>query len=122
MFALLAQAASAPAAAPVAGAQGSPFAMFVPMILVFAVFYFLLIRPQQKQQKKLAQLISAAKAGDDIIMRSGIHGKIISTANDAGTCVVEIAKGVQVTVSKDQIAVVKNSDTNALPTGKNKAA
>lgn len=88
--------------------QGSLLGMFLPMILVFVVFYFLLIRPQQKQAKKLQQMIGAMKAGDDVITRSGIHGRI--TGIDNGTCLVEIASNVRVKMNKDQIALVKNQD------------
>lgn len=89
--------------------QGSVFGMFVPMILVFVVFYFLLIRPQQKQQKQLQGMIANLRAGDDVITRSGVHGRITSI-ND-NLCTVEIAKNVEVTMNKDQVAFVKNQET-----------
>lgn len=97
MIALLAQSAAAPAAGP-AGIAG----MLTPMLLVFAVFYFLLIRPQQKQQKQQQAMIAGINTNDQVITRSGIHGKI--TAVDTSTVQLEIAPNVRITLSKDQIA------------------
>lgn len=90
-----------------AGQQGagSMLTMFLPMILVFVVFYFLLIRPQQKQQKKLQAMIAAVQRGDQVVTRSGIHGKVSSV--DDGTIQVEIANNVNVKMNKDQVALVK---------------
>lgn len=52
--------------------------MFVPMILIFVVMYFLLIRPQNQQRKKLAALAETLKAGDKVVTSSGIHGVVIT--------------------------------------------
>lgn len=103
MMLILAEAAAAQPS------QGSLFGMFVPMLLVFGVFYFLLIRPQQKQQKKLQTMVAAMRSGDEVVTRSGIHGKLAGIDN--GTCTVEIARNVQVKMNKDQIALVKNPET-----------
>ncbi|MBI2345746.1 MAG: preprotein translocase subunit YajC [Deltaproteobacteria bacterium] len=99
MFGLLAQ-QSAPSSGP-----GGMLGMFAPMVLVFAVFYFLLIRPQQKQQKKLQQQIGTMRKGDAIVTRSGIHGRV-SQLNDA-TIMLEVANNVQIKVNKDQVALVQ---------------
>lgn len=88
--------------------QGSLIGMFLPMLLVFVVFYFLLIRPQQKQVKKHQQLVSELKAGDEIVTRSGFHGRI--TAVEPTTCTVEFASNVRMKMNKDQIAAVKNQE------------
>ncbi|MBI2343853.1 MAG: preprotein translocase subunit YajC [Deltaproteobacteria bacterium] len=88
--------------------QGNLFSMLLPMLLVFAVFYFLLIRPQQKQAKKHQQMLTTLRTGDDVVTRSGIHGRV--TAIEEGICSVEIATNVRVRMNKDQIALVKNLD------------
>lgn len=96
MIAILAQAA--PAAAPQAGLIG----MLTPMLLVFAVFYFLLIRPQQKQQKQHTSMLAGLQSGNQVVTRAGIYGKLVSI--DASTVQLEIAQNVRITLSKDQIA------------------
>ena len=72
----------AEATAPVSGQPGQPqqpaWLSFAPMILLVVVFYFVLIRPQQKRAKQQAQLISSLKAGDKVVTASGIIGTVIS--------------------------------------------
>ncbi len=76
---------------------------FLPLILMFAIFYVLLILPQQKQRKRHKALIESLKKGDKIITSSGIYGEISKTDQD--TVDVEIAKGVIIKITKDNIAV-----------------
>ena len=64
---------------PQAGAQGGPqsmFASFLPLIIIFAIFYFLLIRPQQKRAKQHREMIEALKKGDKVITSGGIYGVV----------------------------------------------
>jgi preprotein translocase subunit YajC len=77
---VLAQAA-APAAASSgtpAAQQGSPFGLLFPMVLIFVVMYFLMIRPQSQQRKAQAKLLEALKSGDKVVTSSGIVGIVIS--------------------------------------------
>ena len=62
-----------PAAAP-AAQQGSPFGLLVPMVLVFVVMYFMMIRPQSQQRKAQAKLLETLKSGDKVVTSSGIVG------------------------------------------------
>ena len=65
--------------------QANPLAMviqFVPLVLIFVVFYFLLIRPQKKKEKALKDMISSLKVGDTVASIGGIHGKIIRIKDD----------------------------------------
>lgn len=101
MFALLAQQAQQQG-------PGGIIGMFAPMALVFAVFYFLLIRPQQRQQKKLQAQISNLRKGDQVVTRSGIHGRIAQL--DDGTIMLEVANNVQFKMNKDQVAAVKSAE------------
>ena len=57
--------------------------MFVPFIFIFAIFYFLLIMPQQKKQKKWQQMLSNLKSGDKVTTSGGIRGSILSIKDDA---------------------------------------
>lgn len=102
----LAQAATSPT-----GAQpgGSPFGLFVPMILLFVIMYFLMIRPQQKRQKEHEKLVSALKTGDRVITNAGIHG-IIANVKDR-TVVVKVADNVKIEFDRAAITTVtKESD------------
>jgi preprotein translocase subunit YajC len=89
---LLQAATSAPAGSP-AGAQGpsGPVAMLVqmaPLILIFGVFYFLLIRPQQQRQKQLAEMVSGVEKGDKVVTNGGLVGTVWAVKED--TVVVQV--------------------------------
>ena len=81
--------------------QGNMLTMFAPLGIIFVIFYFLLIRPQQKQQKKVQQMLTNVRKGDQVITRGGIHGKIAAINENIVT--VEIANNVQVKMSRDAI-------------------
>ena len=87
-----------------AAQQPSMLASFIPLILIFLIFYFLLIRPQQKKQKEHKVLLDSIQRGDEILSSGGILGKVIRVDNDKLT--VEIAKGVNVTIIRSTIADV----------------
>ena len=87
---------------------GSGFASLIPLILIFAVMYFLLIRPQQKKMKQHQALVQALGKGDEIMTNGGILGKIISLEDDFVT--VEIAENVSIKVQRGAVA-------NVLPKG-----
>ncbi len=95
---------------PVAG-SGGQFAQFIPLILIFVVFYFLLIRPQQKQAKQQQQFLSDLKSGDKVITKGGIHGSI--TGLTATVVTLEIAQNVRVKVSRSAIASSESANTAA---------
>ena len=86
------------------GAEGGAggFAGFIPLILMFVIFYFLLIRPQQKRTKEHRQMIGNLKKGDRIITSGGIHGRI--TGIDETTLTVEIADKVRVKVARGNVS------------------
>ena len=63
--------------------SGSGFAQFIPLILIFVIFYFFLIRPQQKKIKEHKAMVGALKRGDDVITSGGIVGKIEKVYDDA---------------------------------------
>ena len=81
---------------------------FVPIILIFVIFYFLLIRPQQKRQKEHQGMVEALKKGDQVVTAGGIHGTVTSVAENIAT--VEIAQNIKIKVTKSSIAVVKRED------------
>ena len=96
-----------PAYAQAAGGAGGAFTSFVPLILIFAIMYFLLIRPQQKKVKEHAAMVEAVRRGDRIITQGGIVGKVSKVmAEGSNEIEVEIAKDVKVTIIKSTIAQV----------------
>lgn len=94
-----------PAYAQAAGAGGTAaFAQFIPLILIFLIMYFLMIRPQQKRAKQHRELVANVKKGDTIITSGGILGKVATVRDDELD--VEIAQGVRVRVVRSTIAQV----------------
>jgi len=92
------------AAAGPAGGMAA-FQQVIPLVFMFAIFYFLLIRPQQKKAKEHKALIEALKKGDNVITAGGVHGKV--NAVDDGIVTLEIATGVSIKITKSYIAAVK---------------
>ncbi len=89
------------------GAGGaSGFSGFIPIILLFVVFYFLLIRPQQKKAKDHRKMIDSLKKDDQVVTSGGLYGRI--TGLDPDTVMLEIAERVRVKVARNQIAAVLN--------------
>lgn len=93
-----------PAYAQAAGA-GSALTSFVPLILIFAIMYFLLIRPQQKKVKEHQKMVEALRKGDQIVTAGGLFGKVARVKDDR-EIEVEIATGVKVRVVKATVAQV----------------
>jgi preprotein translocase subunit YajC len=90
---------AADAAAPAGLAN---IAQFVPLILIFIVFYFLLIRPQQKKAKEHQNYLANLKKGDKVITGGGIHGQIVGLTDTVAT--LEIAENVRIKVNRAAIA------------------
>ena len=79
----------------------------MPIILVMIIFYFLLIRPQQKRAKQHKEMLAAVRRGDKIVTNGGITGTVIKALDDSETIEVEIAKDVKVNVVRAMIADVR---------------
>lgn len=83
------------------------FGQFIPLILIFAIMYFLLIRPQQQKLKQHQAMVAALRRGDQVITQGGLIGKV-SKVKDDGEIEVEIAKDIRVRVVRSTIAQVVN--------------
>lgn len=104
------------AAEPAAGAGAfGGLGGIIPIVLMFAVFYFLLIRPQQKQAKLHQQFLADLKTGTKVMTKGGIHGQITGLTDSVVT--LEIAKDVRIKVSRDSIAGALNKE-GAVPATK----
>ena len=82
--------------------SGSGFAQFIPLILIFVIFYFFLIRPQQKKVKEHKAMVQNLKRGDEVITSGGIIGRVDRVFDD-GRLEVNISDGVNVQVVKDTV-------------------
>jgi preprotein translocase subunit YajC len=90
---------------------GGIMEMLVPLIIVFAIFYFLLIRPQQKQMKQHKEMLDKLKRGDNVVTNGGIIGKIYQINGDL--VMLEVADDIRIKVLKNQIAGLFNfNNTN----------
>lgn len=81
------------------------FAQFVPLILIFAIMWFLLIRPQQKKLKDHQAMVKALRKGDQVVTQGGLIGKV-TRVKDEDELEVELSEGVRVRVVKQTIAQV----------------
>lgn len=100
-----AQAAGAP--------QANVWVQMLPLVLIFVVFYFLLIRPQTKKAKEHREMIAKLQAGDEVVTAGGILGRIVEQSDAFVT--LEIANGVQIKVQRFQV-------TQLMPKGTLKGA
>lgn len=94
------------AAAPAAGAQGAAggFGMLMPLVLIVAIMYLFMIRPQQKKQKETQKMIDALKKGDKVVTIGGIHGTISSTKEN--TVIVKVDDNTKIEFNRTAIATV----------------
>ena len=91
--------------------SGSGFTQFIPLILIFVIFYFFLIRPQQKKVKEHKLMVAALKRGDEVITSGGIVGKIERVLGDDKVDIL-ISENVTVQVVQSTIqALLNKSDT-----------
>ncbi len=86
--------------------QNAAFMQFVPLIIIMGIFYFLLIRPQQKQANERKNMLAALKPGDKVLTNGGIVGVV--TAAEGEELQVEVAKSVKLTVVRSGIAGLMN--------------
>jgi len=99
-------------------AQGGLSGMILQLVLIFAIFYFLLIRPQQKRIKEHEAKIKALVRGDEIITSGGIIAKVVAIDDNADELKVEIASGVVVRVARQTVREVLTNDVAAANSNK----
>ncbi|MBF0280204.1 MAG: preprotein translocase subunit YajC [SAR324 cluster bacterium] len=86
----------------------SPLFGMLPFVLIFVVFYFLLIRPQQKKQKALQQMINDLQKGDKVVTNGGIHGTVYKLGDNVIT--LEIADKVRIQLDRQNITRLENQN------------
>lgn len=93
------------AVAPPGGSGTSVYMNFLPLVLIFAVFYVLIIRPQQRKLDEQTKMIKALRRGDRVITSGGIHGKIARLEGD-DILILEIADGVNIKVARSYVTAL----------------
>ena len=95
-----------PAYAQAAGGAGGAAFQLLPLVLIFAIMYFLLIRPQQKKAKEHQKMVTALRRGDQVVTAGGLIGKVSKVTEGQNEVEVEVATNVKVRVVKSTIAQV----------------
>ena len=85
--------------------QGSPLGMLVPIGAIFLIFYFLLIRPQQRQQKEQEQMKKGVGKGDEVVTVGGMYGKVTGVTDDVLTLEIASLKGERVRIKVDRAKI-----------------
>jgi preprotein translocase subunit YajC len=99
-----------------AAGGGAGIASFIPLVLIFGVFYFMLIRPQQKQAKLQQMFLNELKSGNKVVTKGGIHGTITGLTDTVVT--LEIADNVRIKVSRSSIGSPLTKEGAAPPVAK----
>ena len=86
------------------GQSGGGFVAFLPFVLIMAVIYFLMIRPQSKRQKEKRQMLENIKKGDRVLSIGGIHGSVARIKNNGKVVVLKVDKNMNITVNKSAVA------------------
>lgn len=107
-----------PAYAQAAAGGGDPLtSMLIPMVLIFAIFWFLLIRPQRQKQKQHQALLADLKKGDRVITAGGIIGTISKAKREDAELTIEIAEGIEVQIMRTMVADVIRKKVAGEPQG-----
>ncbi len=85
----------------------SPLVNLLPLVFIFVIFYFLLIRPQKTKQKEHQNMLQALKKNDEVITAGGIYGTVINVKDN--TVILRIDENVKIEIQKDFISVVRKS-------------
>ncbi len=87
----------------------NPLFQLVPFVAIFAIFYFLIMRPQKKQEQAHRKMLAELGKNDEVITASGIHGTIVSAKEK--TFILRVDENVKIEIEKSSVAVVKNKDS-----------
>lgn len=106
-------AVTSPAGAADSAAAGNPLGQFLPLIVIFVIFYFFLIRPQQKKAKEHQKLLTGIKKDDRVLTSGGLYGTVVAVRSDI--LEVKIADNVKVQIARSAISTVVPAETPVTP-------
>ncbi len=98
-------------APPSAGQTPNPLVQIVPMVLIFIVFYFFMIRPQQKKQKNRENILESLKRGDKVTTIGGIHGTVAGIDSDNKTVLVQVSETTKIKFDRTAIANIDKQES-----------
>ena len=98
-------------APPAGGQTPNPLVQIVPLVLIFVVFYFFMIRPQQKKQKDREKLLDNIKRGDKVVTIGGIHGTVAGIEPEKKTVLVQVADNLKIKFERSAIANIEKQET-----------
>ena len=102
---------------PAPGGAAGGLVQFLPMIFIFVIFYFLLIAPMRKKQKKTQEMLSKLKKGDEVVTGGGIYGRIQAIDEERGFVILQIADNTKIKIARSAVgAMAEESETTALTT------
>jgi len=93
--------------------SGSPFVTFIPLLLIFVLFYFLIIVPQRKRQRAVDAMLDNLKSGDKVVTNGGIYGTIVSIRDDKRTVQLKISENPVIRVEVARTAISGMQDAPA---------
>lgn len=102
-------------------AMESGWTSIIPMVLILAIFYFLLIRPQEKRRKEQEAFVAGVKNGEEVVTNAGLYGTVRKINDSDNTIMLEIASGVEVKILKNSIADITNRKSSDKTSGRGKA-
>ena len=102
------------AMAPDGGANLDFLSSMFPFLLIIGIFYFLIIRPQQKKQKERDKMLGMLKKGDSVVTIGGIHGKVVGFKSDDKIVVIKVDDKMNLTVDRSSISNIKGMEGEKL--------
>jgi preprotein translocase subunit YajC len=100
--------------APAQGGEANPYSGFIMLAIMFAIFYFLLIRPQQKKMKEHQAMLGRLERGDEVITSGGLLGKVTAISDNEDIVTLQVADNVKVRVQKSSIQIVKGTGADEI--------
>ena len=98
-------------ASPAGGQTPNQFIQLVPLVLIFVVFYFFMIRPQQKKQKDREKVLESLKRGDKIVTIGGVHGTVAGIDTDKKTVLVQVSDTTKIKFDRTAIANIDKQES-----------
>jgi preprotein translocase subunit YajC len=98
-------------APPAGGTAPNPYLQIVPLVLIFVVFYFFMIRPQQKKQKEREKTLDSLKRGDKVVTIGGVHGSVSGIDTEKKTVLVQVSENVKIKFDRTAIATIEKQES-----------
>jgi preprotein translocase subunit YajC len=98
-------------APPAGGTAPNPYLQILPLVLIFVVFYFFMIRPQQKKQKEREQTLDSLKRGDKVVTIGGVHGSVAGIDTEKKTVLVQVSENVKLKFDRTAIATIEKQES-----------